>query len=98
MERTVSDAETAKNKSIKILSVGVTSDSDEVMLRRISSLPQKYGENYFLMDEYDDLEGLLETMADKACPKAGKYVDPLGMEGCIWVLCKVADTSLHYQR
>ena len=67
-DKTIDSAAAAKASGMKIFAVGITGESDEVELRQISSPPQKYGQNYFLCEDYADLPNFVHSVASESCP------------------------------
>ena len=71
-ELTLPDAKTARDAGIRIYSLGVTADVDEAEVQGISSQPQQEGVNWFHIEDFDELDEVLDEITRLACsPIAG---------------------------
>ena len=68
-ENTITEAEKAHNKSIKIFSLGITNSIDRNEVRRISSLPQELNRNYFFAESFQQsaLSNVLVQVSEQSC-------------------------------
>ncbi|KAI0239914.1 Collagen alpha-5(VI) chain [Lamellibrachia satsuma] len=69
---TIPEAIRAHNDSIKIYSVGITSEVNEAELRDISSSPHLKDKNYFMVPNFQNLDRLAIAITSEACDNATK--------------------------
>jgi hypothetical protein len=67
VENTIPEAIQARNRGIKIYSVGITKNINEDELRKISSQPQLVNENYFKAADFRSLEKVAVAITSNAC-------------------------------
>ena len=66
-ERTIPDANAARNDGIRIFSVGITNAIDENELRLMSSPPQEENKNYWRSAEFNQLNLIVDSIVQQAC-------------------------------
>ena len=66
-QRTIPDAEAARDAGIKLYAVGITNNINVVELQGISSLPQRADENYFTSSDFRALDSVVETLVSQTC-------------------------------
>ena len=66
-ELTLPYAEDLRADGVQMVSVGITSSIDEDELKALSSLPQIRNVNYFTSPDFQQLEGIIETLLASAC-------------------------------
>jgi len=77
-DRTIPEAQSARDQGIKIYSVGVTTAIDENELRQMSSDPQTINENYFTSASFQALDQVVDTLVSQTC--SGVTVDCRAVE------------------
>lgn len=65
--RTISDAEIAHKRNIKIFTVGVTDQVNGEELKNMSSPPQIENKNYFMSDTYEELAMMESAIVKETC-------------------------------
>ena len=81
-DQTIPQAIRARNRRIKIYSVGITQGINEEELKKMSSLPQEMDQNYFKAKDFQSLERVAHAILTEACGIRGNG-------GCIEVWCGV---------
>ena len=66
-DRTIPEAQTARNKGIKIFAVGITNNIKESELRDISSAPHVKDEDYFLATSFQSLQTVTDSLTAETC-------------------------------
>jgi len=66
-DRTISDAEAARAAGIEIIAVGVTDAVNMAEVSGISSMPQQQDFNYFLIDDFTALSGVVSHISSATC-------------------------------
>ena len=66
-DRTISDAEAARDDGIRIYSVGITEGVDEDELKEMSSEPQEEYENYFMSTDFTVLNQVVDLLVAQTC-------------------------------
>ena len=65
--RTIADAEAARNDDIRIIVLGITEEISEPELKAISSPPQELGTTYFLAANFSDTASFIQAFTDTIC-------------------------------
>jgi hypothetical protein len=79
VENTIPEAIQARNRGIKIYSVGITKNINEDELRKISSQPQLVNENYFKAADFRSLEKVAVAITSNACDNVDCLDGPLDL-------------------
>lgn len=64
---TVPEAVSARNDGIRIFSVGITANVNEVELRKMSSSPQIEGQNYWRSSDFTMLNEIIDKLVSETC-------------------------------
>ena len=74
-DRTISDAMAARDAGVKILSIGVTSRVNVDEVKGISSNPQQENVTYWLVNDFDNLQDIVQALVQQTCRvvSTGKY-------------------------
>ena len=74
-DRTISDAEAARKAGVKILSIGVTRRISVTEVKGISSEPQQENVTYWLVNDFDNLQDIVQALVQQTCTvvSSGKY-------------------------
>ena len=65
--QTIPEAIRARNRGIKIYSVGITKGINEKELREMSSMPQQENKDYFKAADFRSLEKVALAITNNAC-------------------------------
>ena len=72
--RTIPEAISARGDGIEIVSVGISNEVDVQEISQISSIPQQLNQNYFLTENYQTLDQLVNIIAQIPCTRYGKIL------------------------
>lgn len=86
-QSTIPEAMAARADGIQIFAVGVTAsiDVEEVML--MSSLPQLVNRNYFLTEDFQDINSVMVALIEETCQASG--IGECGVQGSLPVMVTV---------
>jgi Mg-chelatase subunit ChlD len=72
--RTIPDANAAKQQGVQLYSIGVTNAIDEEELKDISSDPKMLDQNYFISPNFTALSGFIDQIVKETCSlQTGMY-------------------------
>ena len=66
-EKTIPYAKDLRKDGVQVVSIGVTNSVDADELKAMSSVPQVRGRNYFTSPDFQQLDGIIDSLLSSAC-------------------------------
>ena len=92
-DRTIPEAEAARNDGIRIFTIGITDKVDEEELRLMSSQPQREGETYWRSASFSELTNIVDHLITETC--ASPSPTPAPGETTLWCSLVVHNKFSH---